>query len=220
VHIIATSEEDVVYEGTSGCFSTYSEAKSITSIVASTALSADKQLTDLADVRAQTYGQHVSDYHRTIVLEFDSWKSAAAIEISLNASACTELVTLARWNDPSQWDGDEVPDELADVVLPHGAGMIQLDRDVQIASLRMEDGTLLMHRTDCQPGWSPGSYLFSGCVGASIGLFRFVNAHKLCLGLHQAQMLPPLRRTQDTRRSPVLLRGPLSRRKQLDAASV
>lgn len=58
-----------------------------------------------------------------------------------------------------------MPGVSADVILPSHSGMIQLEQDEQIASLRMEGGTLVMHQTSCRRGWSPGNYNFDGYSG-------------------------------------------------------
>lgn len=79
------------------------------------------------------------------------------IAITISKSGCVEMQTIGLWSDPRNWETGIIPNKTNSVYIPHNAGFIQLDQNIQIASLNIHGGTIIAHNSPCPYGWSLSS---------------------------------------------------------------
>lgn len=113
---------------------------------------------DLFSVSVKKFG-NVSTYTSSFQMTFTSINKAmdsAINQLSINTTmtGCAPAMTLGNWNDPKRWSTGQVPGVSDSVTIPTGSGIIQMASSVSVASLTMQDGTLVGHATSCPDGWS------------------------------------------------------------------
>jgi hypothetical protein len=164
VVINATLTDLGAFNGTSECFEIGAGVPPVLSLLQSTQVhfsSSSPPALSLGDhlnisVKRTGDGKAETNFQTAYNITFSS-PLLSSITTEIHTTGCTPLATVALWSDANNWSGGLVPDSHSAVLLPQGAGFIQLTSNVQVTSLEMRGGHILADNSPCPSGWSLGS---------------------------------------------------------------
>ena len=78
----------------------------------------------------------------------------SGLSFDLSTGNCSQLRTYGNWEDPNRWRGGKVPSANDMVVIPNQAGVIQLERDITVASIQVSGGIIRAYKSGCPSSWT------------------------------------------------------------------
>eukprot|EP00981_Chlorochromonas_danica_P009021 scaffold2421_cov171-Ochromonas_danica.AAC.11 len=94
-------------------------------------------------------------------------------------TVCQLTRTVGNWDDPQRWSLGRIPNATDHVLIPLHTGVIVMQKNIQLSSLMIEDGTLQGYQTECPESWT-ASYYGNKCWKMISQPLPFDTAEKYC----------------------------------------
>eukprot|EP01041_Mallomonas_annulata_P006890 gene6890-13968_t len=178
--------------GRTNCINIMEASSRIISVIGSSVLYGSHgalhlNLSDLVHIYVRRYGsgRGYPNFSSSLDLEFSS-SVLMNISAEVSTAGCAAPRTIREWTKPDSWVEGVVPNSSMDVIIPPGAGGIDIRENLTARSLHMAGGLLLGETTLCPTGWLPvySSTSFSRsrkCVKLLDGLYTRPEAVSACM---------------------------------------
>jgi hypothetical protein len=154
------TNSSIVFETSTNCIPAYATGPDVKNIIENTILPiGNREVTYMENyfrVQVSKYEQQSSTLRTqyNIKLYTINKLNFHIYAISIQTNRCEKARTIGLWNDASRWVQKRVPYSNDSIIIPVGAGVIQLTSNIRVKQLIVQDGLLIGASNQCPDNWT------------------------------------------------------------------